>query len=171
MTYSSNKHQLLKQARRLYITGKGPSCSSVRVGLDYSEEAHWSENSRECSNVIGYKLGCHWPGFTLQPMLLQWRTSSMDENMVHMPTRGTFLLGEFSGGQVSWATSNPWTRNLTSKKFQHESFFFHLVRRITITSNPWTRNLTSKKFQHESIFSILFTVSPLPQITLSWVKF
>jgi hypothetical protein len=44
----------------------------------------------------------------------------MDDNMTWLPTWQHFLLGEFSGGQVYWATSNPWTRNPNSKELQLE---------------------------------------------------
>jgi len=48
----------------------------------------------------------------------------MDEKMTQLPTWKHFLLGEFSGGQVSWATSNPRTRNLTFGELQLEVYFF-----------------------------------------------
>jgi hypothetical protein len=48
----------------------------------------------------------------------------MDEKMTQLPTWKRFLLGEFSGGQVSWATSNPRTRNLASGELQLEVYFF-----------------------------------------------
>ena len=40
------------------------------------------------------------------------------EEMTWLPTWQHFYEGEFSGGQASWATSKPRTRNLASRKFQ-----------------------------------------------------
>jgi hypothetical protein len=67
----------------------------------------------------------------------------MDEETTWLPTRQQFLLEELCEGQVSWATSNPWTRNLTSNELQFEAFkeynifiFFSILSAIpTIASN------------------------------------
>ena len=57
------------------------------------------------------------------------------EKMTRLPTWHHFLLGKLFGGQVSvsWATLNPWKRNLTLKELQLEKLFLiccfsHLVR-------------------------------------------
>ena len=47
-------------------------------------------------------------------------TLYMDEKMTRLPTWRHFFEGEFSQGQVSWATSNPRTRNLASGELQLE---------------------------------------------------
>ena len=44
----------------------------------------------------------------------------MDEKLTWLPTWRHFLEGEFSGGQVSWATSKPRTKNLASRELQLE---------------------------------------------------
>ena len=66
----------------------------------------------------------------------------MDENMKWLPTWQHFLLGEFFGSHISWATLNSWRRNLTPKEFQHEvlisffsNFFFILSAIPTIALN------------------------------------
>jgi hypothetical protein len=67
----------------------------------------------------------------------------MDEEMTWLPTRQQFLLEELCEGQVSWATSKPWTRNLTSGELQFEAFkkyniyyYFSILSTIpTIASN------------------------------------
>ena len=65
--------------------------------------------------------------------------------MTWLPTWQHFLLGEFSGGQVFWATSNPQTRNLASKELKFETFFL-------------------------LFFSSCPSYQPLPQITLPWAE-
>ena len=58
----------------------------------------------------------HQSGFTLQPIFLWMRNSSMDEEMTWLSTWQRFSWGELCGGRISWATSNPRTRNLASKR-------------------------------------------------------
>ena len=87
--------------------------------------------------------------------------TSIGENFKHgckndiAPNMATFfLLGEFSGGQVSWVTSNPWTRNSASRELQLEDqvlFLFLLVSFISI-----------------KLFSSCPPYQLLPQITLFW---
>jgi hypothetical protein len=72
---------------------------------------------------MAMKWVLHQLWFTLQSRLLQWGLLGMNEKMTWMPTWQHFLLGEFSGGQVSWTTSNPRTRNLTSGELQLEAIF------------------------------------------------
>ena len=68
----------------------GPRCKQpLRVGWDCNEEVLWSRILGEWSNMIGYEMGASLTGFT-------W-----------MSTWQHVLLGEFSEGQVSQATSNP----------------------------------------------------------------
>ena len=43
-----------------------------------------------------------------------------------------FLLGDFSKGQVYWATANPRIRNLASKDLQLEAFFLFFSHLSTI---------------------------------------
>ena len=57
--------------------------------------------------------------------------------------RGHFSAGEFSGGRVSWATSKPCTRNLTSGELQIKYFI---------------------------VFSSSLAYLLLPQITMSWAE-
>ena len=72
----------------------------------------------------------------------------MDEEMAWVSTWQCFFVGEVSGGQVSWATSNPHTINLASQKLQLEFFCFFLIEK--------------------KVFSSSLPYQPLPQITLSW---
>jgi len=44
----------------------------------------------------------------------------MDDKMTRLPTWRHFFEGEFFGGQISWATSKPQTRNLASGELQLE---------------------------------------------------
>ena len=46
--------------------------------------------------------------------------------MTWLPTWRHFLLGESCEGQVSWATSNPRTRNLTSGELRFEAFKIYI---------------------------------------------
>ena len=59
--------------------------------------------------------------YALHPRRLREGFSSMDEKVT--------WLREFSGGRVSWATSNPCMINLASRELQLEAFFdwFHLI--------------------------------------------
>ena len=88
---------------------------SLRAGLDYGEEVHWSRTLRERSNIIGYKMGCSLVGVytTAKTSPVENFKHENNEKMTWLPIGQHFLLGEFSRGQVSWATSNPWTRNST----------------------------------------------------------
>ena len=63
-----------------------------------------------------------WPRVTLLSSdgLHYGQESFGGEHRTWMPTWRHFFEGEFSGGQVSWATSKPWTRNLTSGELQFE---------------------------------------------------
>ena len=96
----------------------------------------------------------HWPGFTLHPRLLMWRTSGMVVKMTRFSIRWHLLLGEFSRSQVPWAPSNPQTWNLASRGFQLNVFLI-----INIILN---------------LFFFLILPScprcqPFQQIILSWV--
>ena len=70
----------------------------------------------------------------LQPRLLRWRVSSVDEKNDMATTHGNiFLRMKFFRGQVSCATSNPWTVNLAFEIFQLEaSFFSKQVNKIAL---------------------------------------
>jgi hypothetical protein len=80
-----------------------------------------------------FEMGTSLVGVYTMPdtSLLGNLMSSIDEKHGIVFNMTTFLVREFFGGQVSWATSNPWTRDLAFIKtptrgiyFQH---FFHLV--------------------------------------------
>ena len=65
----------------------------------------------------------HWPGFTVWPSLSSGELQAWMKTMTWLLTWQRFLLGEFSGGQVSWTTSNPWTSNLTYGELQVEGIY------------------------------------------------
>ena len=74
------------------------------------------KNCRGIKHVIGYTTGPSPTGAYTTA-----KTPPM-ENVKHgwkndvVANTTTFIAREFSGGQVRWATSNPWTKNLTSKE-------------------------------------------------------
>ena len=81
------------------------------TGLDYGEEVHGSRILGGWSNRNGYKMGSLLVGvYTMAKISLVenfergWKNDMANQH-------GNILLGELSGGQVSWATSNPHTRN------------------------------------------------------------
>ena len=98
--------------------------------------------------MIGNKMGSSLARVTIWLGLLWWRTSNMVEKMIWLSTLQHFLLGEFSGGQVFWATSNPRARNSTSRELQREAnrknvYFpscppYQLFSQITL---PWVEIL------------------------------
>lgn len=78
-----------------------------RVGLDYGEEVHWPRILEEWSNMIGYEM---W--FLLVGVYTTAKGSIVEnfdhawKRMIWLSTWQHFLQGEFSRGQVSWATTN-----------------------------------------------------------------
>ena len=73
--------------------------------------------------MIGYKMGSSPAGvYTIAKASLM-KTPSMDEKYDMVVNMATLFVGVLSGGQVSWTTLNPRTRNLTSRESQLEIFF------------------------------------------------
>ena len=94
------------------------------------------EFQRNGPTRLAMKWVLHRLGFTLQPRLLLKQRCRKWHDCQH---GNIFLLGEFSRDQVSWTTSNPWTRNLASGKtltwdnLPHSSATPNLV----LGWNPW----------------------------------
>ena len=89
-----------------------------------SARVHQSRIVGEWRNRIGYQMVLHRPWFTLQPRLLQWRTSSMDEKKIMVANMATFFAREILWWSSFLGNSNPLTRNLTHEELQLEVFFF-----------------------------------------------
>lgn len=96
----------------------------LRDGLDYGEISALVKNLGEWSSMIGYGMSSSLVGvYTMS------KTSMVKRLRAWMTTLQHFWLGEFSRGQIYWATSNPQTKNLTSGELQLEVLLlcFHLV--------------------------------------------
>ena len=108
--------------------------SFIKYGLPYGLY-RFRLRRRNGAIWLATKYVLHQPGFTLWPRLLQWRTSRIDGKLTWLLTWPHFLLEEFSKGQVSHTTSNPWTRNLTFRELQLEAFFLNLVYVLSASNN------------------------------------
>ena len=97
-------------------------CVQLRVGLDYGEEVHWSQILGQCNIMICYEMGPSLIGVHITTKTFLVEDFKHGRKMTWIPTWQQFWLGEFPGSQVSWATSNPWTRNLASRELQLEAF-------------------------------------------------
>jgi hypothetical protein len=93
---------------------------SLRAALDYGEEVHGLRILEEWSSMIDHEME-----FSLARVYTKAMTSLL-ENLKHERKHDMvtllFARGKFFGGQVSWATSNPRTRNLASGELQLEVF-------------------------------------------------
>ena len=113
--HSDTKHAYIVQWRQQHGV-------IIRAALHYNGgEVHRSWILREFWNMIGRERHSRPVLTTLRPRVFWWRTLYMDGEKWHGCQRGdTFLTGEFSGGQVSWATWKPRTSNLASEDLQLE---------------------------------------------------
>ena len=110
----------------------------------------------------------HRPWFTLQPRLLYWRTSSMDEKCEGCKHGTIFLLGDFSKGQGSWATSNHRTWDLTSKYSNLRVFsYFDLPSCMSNQPLPqsilvlgWNSSPTNALLHRSLNLALITTISP-----------
>ena len=65
----------------------------LRIGLDYSEEVHWSRILGEWSNVIGYETGSSLARVYTMAKTCLVKKLSTDEKMTKLPTwQHLFLL-------------------------------------------------------------------------------
>jgi hypothetical protein len=84
---------------------------------------HQSRALGEQSNIIGYELGSSLAGdLHSNQDISGGELQAWMKKMTWLLTWQHFLLWEYSRGQVSWATLNPWTRNVTFGKLQLEAF-------------------------------------------------
>lgn len=122
---------LFDQWEILECNGHGLLVSCVKVVLAYGEDVHWSRILGRWSNMIGYEMGPSPTGVYTMGQTSPVETLSMHEKMTWIPTWKYLLLGEFSRGHGSWATSNPppktWhVNNSNLSKFSY--YFLHLDR-------------------------------------------
>ena len=125
----------LQSAPRTFAQTEG----QFRVGFRFGEKVHQGRVLGEHGNMIGHETGSSLAGVDTTT------ETSLVNNFKHgwNMTWQHFLLGGFSGGWVSWATSNSWTRHLASRDFQLEAFFlsfflscfFIVSTRRTVASN------------------------------------
>ena len=120
-----------------------PITSAARTflgaSLDYGEEMHMSRILGKWSNMIGYEMGS-----STARVYTMAKTSPM-KNFKHgwknwhgCQHGNTFCYGEFSRGQVSWPTSKPHIRNLTSRELQllrHLFIYFSILSTIPIVAS------------------------------------
>ena len=106
------------QGRRpCYVVLKLGTHSILRAGLDCGKEVHQSTILEEWSNMIGYEMGSS-PARVYNTT----KTSPMKKFKHGCQHDNALCEGNCCGGQVSWSTSNTWTRNLDIEELQLDAF-------------------------------------------------
>lgn len=114
----------------------------LRVGLDHGEEMQHSTNvgGMKQYDQLQHGFMTGW-GLKVQPRLLHWSTSIVDERMTWSSTWQHFLLGEVSGGHGFSGNLKPSYMKLDLRKnsssTQNMFIVFHLIlhhtSRITLS--------------------------------------